>query len=361
MHQHNQENASYIFARLLFLFYVSASLHLPALVSAQDVGGQQRLSSQENHNQGDAFSFSSVTITEYSIADGTAVDHGDGDTRVESCSVTTTSTTNNQKPSFAERIQNGKSVLTLEFMMTQQEIEYIIQASVAAAEDHRLALANNDTRDTPTTMDCTQDSGFQGQSRMPTLSASRRQQQRRHRAALPCSDALSKELSTFLEATILKRVLRFVDIELTSLSTTLFHLNATEEADQSKQTSEGIAQLFDNDKLVYSNREPAINIYQAPGGQFGIHRDNQALTMLIPLSDPRVDFDGGGTAFYKDDSDVPSLILAPPSGTAILFGGSLRHSGRAIDRGTRIVFVASFSRKAIVRRHRNGEMTHEYA
>ena len=359
MHQHNQDNSIFGLARLLFLFCVGASLHFPRLVFAQDVGDQQHVSSPGNRTEDATLLFSSVTITEFSIADGTAVDVTTN-TSVESCSAGLNSTTNNDKPSFAERIQIGKSVLTLESMMTPNEIEYIIQASVAAAEEHRQALANNDTTsDTQSTMDCTQDSGFQGQSRMPTLSASQRQQRRR-RTTLPCSDTLSKELSTFLEDTILKRVLTFVDSELTSLSTTLFHLNTTKQVGEQNQTEGGIAHLFDNEKLVYSNREPAINIYVAPGGQFGIHRDNQALTMLIPLSKYRVDFDGGGTAFYSDDSDIPSLVLAPPPGTAILFCGSVRHSGMAIERGTRIVFVASFSRKAVVRRHRNGEMTHEY-
>ena len=49
-------------------------------------------------------------------------------------------------------------------------------------------------------------------------------------------------------------------------------------------------------------------------------------TILLPLSCPDSDFTGGGTAFWSQDSrghrvEDPSLVLIPPAGTAMIFGG----------------------------------------
>jgi hypothetical protein len=66
----------------------------------------------------------------------------------------------------------------------------------------------------------------------------------------------------------------------------------------------------------------------------------QSLTILIPLSDPEA-FGGGGTAFWAAadcvgggvGSSPPALVLAPPAGTAILFGGSVTHAGQPTTAG----------------------------
>ena len=129
----------------VFLYCVGVSLHFPRLVFAQDVSDQQHVSSSGNQTEDATFLFSFVTVTESSIADGTAVDVTTN-TSGESCSAALTSTTNNDEPSFVERIQNRNSVLTLESMMTLSEIEYIIQASVAAAEEQRQALSTCEQR-----------------------------------------------------------------------------------------------------------------------------------------------------------------------------------------------------------------------
>ena len=109
-----------------------------------------------------------------------------------------------------------------------------------------------------------------------------------------------------------------------------------------------------NAKLTFSQGEPAINIYDR-GGSFDPHTDKQALTILIVLSEGD-EFEGGGTAFYASDrvaSDHsnlaelngtdPSLILRPPAGCALCFGGQAVHSALRVESGRRIMLVASFT------------------
>ena len=100
-----------------------------------------------------------------------------------------------------------------------------------------------------------------------------------------------------------------------------------------------------NERLVFSEGEPAINFYWPPGG-FEAHEDKQSLTCLLNLS-AEEDYVGGGTAFWStpagDEHNKPTLIVRPPIGTAIIFAGSVTHAGVAIASGKRIVLVASFS------------------
>lgn len=132
---------------------------------------------------------------------------------------------------------------------------------------------------------------------------------------------------------ILVRIAQRIDAELPSVSPVLF--------DGSMHLS---SQL---DKLVFSSREPAINVYTT-GGEFLAHKDVQALTVLIPLSSSPQEYTGGGTAFWAQDSrghrvEEPSIILKPNKGTATLFGGCVTHAGIPVESGYRVVFVASFS------------------
>ena len=126
----------------------------------------------------------------------------------------------------------------------------------------------------------------------------------------------------------------------------------------------GLAELFPE----YSPGEPAVNIYTA-GGEFAPHTDKQSVSLLVPLSATGA-FEGGGTAFWADshhggkagmqsDGGVieseafhendqkhwlpPTLALAPPAGTAIIFGGDVTHAGLPVISGTRHLFVMSFS------------------
>ena len=112
----------------------------------------------------------------------------------------------------------------------------------------------------------------------------------------------------------------------------------------------------------YSPGEPAVNIYTA-GGEFAPHTDKQSVSLLVPLSAAGA-FEGGGTAFWPDrhhgpeksadddedyDQDcrsnwlAPSHRLAPPAGTAIIFGGNVTHAGLPVTAGTRHLFVMSFT------------------
>ena len=109
-----------------------------------------------------------------------------------------------------------------------------------------------------------------------------------------------------------------------------------------------IAGMFRNNQLTYSIREPALNVYTAPHGCFAKHKDHQALSVLIPLSDPRTEFEGGGTAFWSQSApleglDPPALVLKPPPGTALLWGGRVSHQGQMLTEGSRVVLVASVS------------------
>jgi hypothetical protein len=232
-------------------------------------------------------------------------------------------------PSLGERIQSGKSILTLSGLITtKEETQYLVKLSQAAATSQKRTNSKN----------CTLDQGMQVcVVRMPIMAAAERE------ICLGMdTDGLPETLSLFLEE-VLERALVFIDDQLCpSLKETLFGDSKNPDPDLS------IVQLFRQNQLEYSRREPAVNVYTAPNGQFGMHTDNKALTILIPLSDPSIDFTGGGTAFWSESCPIegehdPSLVLIPKAGTAMLFGGTVNHKGLPIDTGTRVVFVASFS------------------
>ena len=104
--------------------------------------------------------------------------------------------------------------------------------------------------------------------------------------------------------------------------------------------------------FMFSGQEPMLNRYTS-GGNFDPHQDGHALTLLVPLSTAEVDFGGGGTAFWSQETIgpdpaeakgfPPSLVLRPPLGTGIFWRGHLTHSGLPVTSGTRHVFVASFN------------------
>ena len=146
--------------------------------------------------------------------------------------------------------------------------------------------------------------------------------------------------------TIMQRVLKFVDTELSSLGPCLFGVDAL-----SAGKARSLCALHSNGNLEFSPNEPAVNVYYSGGG-FSPHRDYCALTVLIPLSSPADgSFTGGGTGFWApgsrhgQDSAAPSITLAPPAGTALLFAGDVLHAGLPVESGKRVVLVASFDRK----------------
>lgn len=116
-------------------------------------------------------------------------------------------------------------------------------------------------------------------------------------------------------------------------------------------------------------QEPAVNRYTA-GGCFETHTDKHALTVNVLLHDGGLNgdaFDGGGTAFFREDEDTtqklrrearlrrrpytfastvedaPTVVIHPHAGVGVVFSGEIKHAGRAVTAGLRHVLVASFS------------------
>lgn len=214
---------------------------------------------------------------------------------------------------IGERIRSGESVVELRHLVSPGECDQLARTCLAAAD----AAAATRRGDKP------------GLVRLPTIAAA----ERAAATKTPCADPLPTEVDAALR-TIMQRAAEYVDEQLSSLPSVLFQTHS-------------LARLLDHHDLKFSSREPAINVYSA-GGKFLAHEDAQALTLLLPLSCPNKDFAGGGTAFWHQDArghrvEGPSLVSRPPAGTALLFGGCVTHAGVAVEEGSRVVFVASFS------------------
>lgn len=142
-------------------------------------------------------------------------------------------------------------------------------------------------------------------------------------------------------AAVLRRVLARIDAQLPTLVQQLFcGANGTR--------ARNLAELYAKDGLLWASREPAVNVY-AMNGKFLAHTDGHALTVLVPLSPPE-SFTGGGTGFWRQESrghrvELPTIVLKPQAGTALLFGGHVSHSGVPVLSGERAVLVASFTLK----------------
>eukprot|EP00977_Amphora_coffeiformis_P000741 scaffold162_cov176-Amphora_coffeaeformis.AAC.1 len=245
--------------------------------------------------------------------------------------------------SLGERIQTGKTIVSLTNLMTQDEIEYLKQMSLECADSKtdKSNCSDNNNKNSQYHNRVNGELDNEGVKnrlviRMPILSSGTRHNCRQ--------DALPESISLLLER-IIERTLQHVDEQLCpSIKRTLFG-----DKKDANQNDVSIAELFRNNQLEYSTREPAINVYKAPHGHFGVHRDDKALTILIPLSNPNNDFSGGGTAFWSQPFPQPgrhdpSVVLRPEAGAVVLFGGQVQHAGLHIRSGTRVVFVASFSR-----------------
>jgi hypothetical protein len=226
------------------------------------------------------------------------------------------------------RLLKGKTVVTVSDLLSPTEVQRLQRACIQAASRHVLSNDDDEDREVVGRV-CV---------RMPTQAAAGRRD-------LPDAgteqlhDPLPAELSEAVETVLLKRTMEYIDSKLPDVVQTLFGYDVS------------LVRLFLDRQLEWSTREPAVNVYYPPRGHFGIHRDNKALTVLMPLTSPREDFQGGGTAFWSqsypnETRHAPSLTLSPKAGTALLFGGKVPHKGLHISEGIRVVFVASFSRKA---------------
>ncbi len=216
-----------------------------------------------------------------------------------------------------QEFREGDKVIQISSIVDPIICEMIVERVRVNACNHRLERQANGLAD-------------EGLVRLPTIDASKRAQKSNTASANPIdeeTDAMLKE--------ILKRLLKCLDLQLSSLVETIFGTGS-------------LYQVHADDNLIYSSREPAINIY-TKGGRFLAHEDGQQLTVLIPLSSPN-EFDGGGTAFWSHQSrghrvDPPSLVLKPSRGSVLIFGGDVTHAGLSVEWGERVVFVASFSKR----------------
>jgi len=218
--------------------------------------------------------------------------------------------------SSGEKIRTGESVFLLSDFTSEEECAELASACSKAAGSHRKLVVKPG-------------SGSPDLVRLPTLSAAARAVKRN----TPCAKALPEDLDKECNRLLLKISAR-VDQQMESIGRSLF-------------SGCSLHRLYLEDALGFASREPAVNVYTS-GGHFLPHEDGHSLTVLVPLSRPDHDFTGGGTAFWPQDSRgprvvPPTLVLRPKAGTAMLFGGSVTHSGVAVETGERVVLVASFS------------------
>lgn len=239
--------------------------------------------------------------------------------------------------SMGERIKGGRTLLRLSNLVSAEECQFLVESCTAAARDWKLQKYGEEETSN-NLLHLEQGSKAKVFVRLLTRSTADREE--------APEDALPNKVSELVDQ-ILERALGYLDTQVCpTLKKTLFGEGV--EEDDSGNDSISIAQLFRDQQLDYSIREPAINVYEAPHGHFAMHKDHHALSFLIPLSDPATDFGGGGTAFWSqshptEGMDSPSIVLKPKPGTALLWGGRVSHKGMKISSGTRVVMVASFS------------------
>ena len=263
--------------------------------------------------------------------------------------------------SLGERILGGRTILTISNVVSNEEIGFLVRSSIQSSDRRRRRQKHNGSTDdigssnsngSSSNNEILLEQGVPGKIfvRLLTHATARREN---------ClEDAMDEEASILVD-TILERTMRILDSPdnvCPSLKTTLFcassintpsSASASDNPPSSSTSPISIAKLFKSNQLDYSIREPAINVYEKQG-QFVMHKDHHALSIVIPLSDPKEDFQGGGTAFWNqshpvDGMDRPSIVLKPKPGTAMLWGGRVSHKGMPVSHGTRVVIVASFS------------------
>lgn len=174
-----------------------------------------------------------------------------------------------------------------------------------------------------------------------------------------CGPPLPHDADDAVE-TLFTRVLTRIDDEVPSLSRDLFGTDRLVGLHHHARHDDGDDDDDDepDQQLDYASREPAVNVYR-DGGSFGAHEDERTLTVLMALSHPDEDYRGGGTAFWKKktkknnktvksggDGSAP-IVIRPPAGTVLLFGGSVTHAALPVTAGCRVVVVASFSRRPL--------------
>ena len=247
-------------------------------------------------------------------------------------------------PSVAERLADSCSVLAVPAFASAAECEALLSDATAVAEQVRTGRVASERAGTlSATLACRLE-----QPSMPSCVPGRVRLPVAH-----CSAATQALCSR-----LLLRALDLVEGALPDATDELFGSGFVAALHTSAEPLGATCS-----RLNLTHNEPAINVYGV-GGEFSPHKDLQSLTVLVPLVGAVEAYDGGGTAFWPrslpaaEASEVePTLVLRPPAGTALLFGGELTHAGLPVTAGHRAVFVASFSRKCATDACGGGEHT----
>ena len=216
--------------------------------------------------------------------------------------------------SLGERIQSGTTIVTISNLVTNEEIEYIKTKSIETSMIKReMILARRQTNRLQVGHD---NENVKGRNviRMPIWNSGKY-----HKCL---KDSLPEDLSSRIENILIERVLKFVDTELCpSMKHTLFFGSNTDDNDSDDDDDEddgnnnydhqdhppkltttvvtnnnkgekeeeeeeesntsgsnneeddvlSITKLFQTDQLIFSTREPAVNVYTGPNGHFGIN------------------------------------------------------------------------------------------
>lgn len=238
---------------------------------------------------------------------------------------------------IGESLRQGASVVIVDDVASEEECRSLSALCSRAAAVER---AQRDGAEQAVGLVRVHESHHEGLVRLPSVEAAARCRLRGTACAAPLPPAADA-----MATALLLRAMEFVDAELHSIVSCCF--GAADSTLREMRAQGG---------LEYSHREPAVNVY-SQGGEFLAHKDHQHLTVLLPLSSPDDDFAGGGTGFWAQDArghrvEAPSVVLRPPAGSAMLFGGSATHAGLPVATGERVVLVASFSLRGGRRRAR---------
>lgn len=254
---------------------------------------------------------------------------------------------------LGEAVEGGQLIIVVPNVTSSAECSQLAAAASAAADAlkwKRVRLHMHEGLDSNHWDDA-------GCVRLPSIAAAGRA----CATQIDMHQPLSREADGLSEL-VLQRLLLLIDEQLPSLVPALFGSasNPLVQVREPPATTRELMGLYQEGALGFSSREPAVNIYDA-GGEFLPHMDHEALTILLPLTSPdgpteiageviTGSFSGGGTGFWSTaiaqgarGGEAPTLVLRPPAGTAMIFGGHLMHAGIPVDTGTRVCFVASFS------------------